>query len=124
MLLNRALFPCGDHMVCIIDDRDDVWNFAPNLIVVKPYKYFTGTDDVNDPFKENGSKDEEKTKEVTENNRENDNDAALIVKDSTKSIEIDEGGNKSLKNNNVNSNGTAAEIEKSSSIKGNKQHRR
>ena len=22
----RALFPCGDEMVCIIDDREDVWN--------------------------------------------------------------------------------------------------
>lgn len=37
-------------MVCIIDDREDVWHFAPNLIVVKPYKYFKGTDDVNNPF--------------------------------------------------------------------------
>ncbi|XP_057290991.1 RNA polymerase II subunit A C-terminal domain phosphatase-like isoform X2 [Hydractinia symbiolongicarpus] len=46
----KALFPCGDHMVCIIDDREDVWHFAPNLIVVKPYKYFKGTDDVNNPF--------------------------------------------------------------------------
>ena len=34
-------------MVCIIDDRDDVWNFAPNLIQVRPYKYFEGTGDIN-----------------------------------------------------------------------------
>lgn len=40
-------------MVCIIDDREDVWNFAPNLIMVKPYKYFKGSDDINDPFKPN-----------------------------------------------------------------------
>jgi len=38
----RHLFPCGDSMVCIIDDRDDVWNAAPNLILVKKYSYFPG----------------------------------------------------------------------------------
>ncbi|NWH86180.1 CTDP1 phosphatase, partial [Aegithalos caudatus] len=36
----RDLFPCGDSMVCIIDDREDVWKFAPNLITVKKYVYF------------------------------------------------------------------------------------
>lgn len=34
------LFPCGDAMVCIIDDRSDVWRDAANLIQVKPYSYF------------------------------------------------------------------------------------
>lgn len=34
------LFPCGDSMVCIIDDRSDVWREAGNLIQVKPYSYF------------------------------------------------------------------------------------
>lgn len=34
------LFPCGDAMVCIIDDRADVWRDATNLIQVKPYSYF------------------------------------------------------------------------------------
>ena len=29
-------------MVCIIDDRDDVWNAAPNLVLVKKYSYFPG----------------------------------------------------------------------------------
>lgn len=37
-------------MVCIIDDREDVWNFAPNLVTVKPYRFFKGTGDINDPF--------------------------------------------------------------------------
>ncbi|XP_065676394.1 RNA polymerase II subunit A C-terminal domain phosphatase isoform X2 [Hydra vulgaris] len=50
----KALFPCGDHMVCIIDDREDVWNYAPNLITVKPYKFFKGGDDINDPFQTPG----------------------------------------------------------------------
>ncbi|KAJ3609797.1 hypothetical protein NHX12_024307 [Muraenolepis orangiensis] len=43
------LFPCGDSMVCIIDDREDVWKFAPNLITVKKYIYFQGTGDINAP---------------------------------------------------------------------------
>lgn len=33
----RSLFPCGDHMVCIIDDREDVWNYAPNLVKLLLY---------------------------------------------------------------------------------------
>lgn len=45
----RALFPCGDSMVCIIDDREDVWNYAPNLVPVKPYLYFNKTGDINAP---------------------------------------------------------------------------
>ncbi len=44
-----SLFPCGDHMVCIIDDREDVWNFAPNVIHVKQYTFFKGTGDINAP---------------------------------------------------------------------------
>jgi RNA polymerase II subunit A-like phosphatase len=49
ILYYRALFPCGDKMVCIIDDREDVWNFAQNLIHVKPYRFFQGTADINAP---------------------------------------------------------------------------
>ncbi|XP_037661596.1 RNA polymerase II subunit A C-terminal domain phosphatase isoform X2 [Choloepus didactylus] len=45
----RNLFPCGDSMVCIIDDREDVWKFAPNLITVKKYVYFQGTGDIHAP---------------------------------------------------------------------------
>ncbi|XP_069709866.1 RNA polymerase II subunit A C-terminal domain phosphatase isoform X1 [Phaenicophaeus curvirostris] len=45
----RDLFPCGDSMVCIIDDREDVWKFAPNLITVKKYVYFQGIGDINAP---------------------------------------------------------------------------
>ena len=48
-----SLFPCGDHMVCIIDDREDVWNFAPNLVHVKPYNFFKNTGDINAPEKNN-----------------------------------------------------------------------
>ncbi|XP_070491794.1 ATPase family AAA domain-containing protein 5-like [Chironomus tepperi] len=47
----KALFPddCGDSMVCIIDDREDVWNYAKNLIQVKPYHFFQNTGDINAP---------------------------------------------------------------------------
>lgn len=44
-----ALFPCGDELVCIIDDREDVWNFSTNCIAVKPYLYFKNTGDINWP---------------------------------------------------------------------------
>ncbi|RWS28535.1 RNA polymerase II subunit A C-terminal domain phosphatase-like isoform X2 [Leptotrombidium deliense] len=47
----KALFPCGDSMVCIIDDREDVWNFSPNVVAVKPYIYFKNTGDINSPYK-------------------------------------------------------------------------
>ena len=36
-------------MVCIIDDREDVWNFIPNLVHVKPYIFFDATADINAP---------------------------------------------------------------------------
>lgn len=36
-------------MVCIIDDREDVWNHATNLIHVKPYHFFQHTGDINAP---------------------------------------------------------------------------
>ncbi|XP_048451721.1 RNA polymerase II subunit A C-terminal domain phosphatase isoform X1 [Rhincodon typus] len=57
----RNLFPCGDSMVCIIDDREDVWKFAPNLIAVKKYTYFQGTGDINAPP---GSRDVQTKKRV------------------------------------------------------------
>ena len=36
-------------MVCIIDDREDVWSHASNLIHVKPYHFFQHTGDINAP---------------------------------------------------------------------------
>ena len=45
---SSALFPCGDSMVCIIDDREDVWNYARNLVHVKPYVWFKDVGDIND----------------------------------------------------------------------------
>ncbi|XP_026862499.2 RNA polymerase II subunit A C-terminal domain phosphatase isoform X1 [Electrophorus electricus] len=60
----RNLFPCGDSMVCIIDDREDVWKFAPNLITVKKYVYFKETGDINAPP---GSRETQLAKKSTGN---------------------------------------------------------
>ncbi|KHJ48645.1 DWNN domain protein [Trichuris suis] len=45
----HSLFPCGEDMVCIIDDREDVWNYASNLVHVRPYRFFKHTGDINAP---------------------------------------------------------------------------
>eukprot|EP01135_Chromosphaera_perkinsii_P003882 Nk52_evm18s260 gene=Nk52_evmTU18s260 len=42
-----GLFPHGDRMVAIIDDREDVWKRCKNLVKVKPYEFFVGAEDVN-----------------------------------------------------------------------------
>nr|XP_045000019.1 RNA polymerase II subunit A C-terminal domain phosphatase isoform X2 [Jaculus jaculus] len=76
----KNLFPCGDSMVCIIDDREDVWKFAPNLITVKKYAYFPGTGDVNAPP---GSRESQARKKVNYSSKGADVlDQALSVKDS------------------------------------------
>ncbi|KAK2508415.1 hypothetical protein MC885_001464 [Smutsia gigantea] len=62
----RNLFPCGDSMVCIIDDREDVWKFAPNLITVKKYVYFQGIGDINAPSGSRESQARRKGADVTE----------------------------------------------------------
>ncbi|KAL9975955.1 hypothetical protein ACROYT_G013179 [Oculina patagonica] len=57
----RSLFPCGDTMVCIIDDREDVWNSALNLVHVKPYQFFKGVGDINAPPGGSTQQNEENT---------------------------------------------------------------
>ncbi|EHA98770.1 hypothetical protein GW7_03722 [Heterocephalus glaber] len=65
----KNLFPCGDSMVCIIDDREDVWKFAPNLITVKKYVYFPGTGDMNAPP---GSRESQMRKKVNHSSKDAD----------------------------------------------------
>ncbi|KAH8339952.1 hypothetical protein KR067_003359 [Drosophila pandora] len=97
----KALFPNGDSMVCIIDDREDVWNMASNLIQVKPYHFFQHTGDINAPpglskheldgegvdFKEITEKKEEKDKpesggeEKSEEDEKNDKTVSSTSKD-------------------------------------------
>ncbi|KAI6656411.1 RNA polymerase II subunit A C-terminal domain phosphatase isoform X1 [Oopsacas minuta] len=45
----RSVFPCGDEMVAIIDDREDMWARCPNLVHVKPYIFFGSTGDIHAP---------------------------------------------------------------------------
>ncbi|XP_077209062.1 RNA polymerase II subunit A C-terminal domain phosphatase [Paroedura picta] len=76
----RNLFPCGDSMVCIIDDREDVWKFAPNLITVKKYVYFQGTGDINAPP---GSREAQMKKKANHSSKIIDtSDATVVTRDS------------------------------------------
>ncbi|NWU72537.1 CTDP1 phosphatase, partial [Pterocles burchelli] len=77
----RDLFPCGDSMVCIIDDREDVWKFAPNLITVKKYVYFQGIGDINAPP---GSREVQMKKNVNHSTKQEALDSAVT---STKDAE-------------------------------------
>ncbi|MFH4982506.1 hypothetical protein AB6A40_009215 [Gnathostoma spinigerum] len=43
----QSLFPCGDHLIAMIDDRPDVWQYSEALIQVKPYRFFKETGDIN-----------------------------------------------------------------------------
>uniref|UniRef100_A0A8R1HHI3 RNA polymerase II subunit A C-terminal domain phosphatase n=1 Tax=Caenorhabditis japonica TaxID=281687 RepID=A0A8R1HHI3_CAEJA len=45
----KALFPCGDNLVVIIDDRADVWQYSEALIQIKPYRFFKEIGDINAP---------------------------------------------------------------------------
>ncbi|KAK4292311.1 hypothetical protein Pmani_034908 [Petrolisthes manimaculis] len=56
-----SLFPCGDNLVCIIDDRTDVWNFAPNVVQVVPYHFFRHTGDINAPSGLQKNEDDDRT---------------------------------------------------------------
>uniref|UniRef100_A0A803VG13 RNA polymerase II subunit A C-terminal domain phosphatase n=1 Tax=Ficedula albicollis TaxID=59894 RepID=A0A803VG13_FICAL len=71
----RDLFPCGDSMVCIIDDREDVWKFAPNLITVKKYVYFQGIGDINAPP---GSREMQMKKKANHSTKPETLDSAVI----------------------------------------------
>ncbi|CAM5110462.1 unnamed protein product [Natator depressus] len=83
----RNLFPCGDSMVCIIDDREDVWKFAPNLITVKKYVYFQGIGDINAPP---GSRETQMKKKVNHSSKttEPSDPAVVTAKDSEESKNI------------------------------------
>lgn len=78
----KALFPRGDLMVCIIDDREDVWNYARNLICVQPYVYFKNTGDINDPHA-NTSSTTKTTNRKRKLQAESDNSVEAIPKNTS-----------------------------------------
>ena len=45
----RRLFSNGDQLVVKVDDRGDVWEYAPNWVPVLPFQYFQDTGDINAP---------------------------------------------------------------------------
>lgn len=101
----KSLFPCGDSMVCIIDDRVDVWNYAPNVVHVKPYLCFK-TDDINAPEKLNigfksfstPEQESEKPKDKSEENSSTKEEAETTEKnyknDTTKKADKNETAEK------------------------------
>ena len=46
----KRLFPCNEGMVVVVDDRGDVWKWPSNLIKVRPYNFFVGSGDINEPI--------------------------------------------------------------------------
>ncbi|CAG8536878.1 12645_t:CDS:10 [Ambispora gerdemannii] len=100
----RRLFPCDDSMVVVIDDRADVWQWAPNVIKVNPYGFFVGIGDINASFmpKQNTSSsppspeisnntEKSSTQEVITNNHEEhsetSNSSAAVKSDSSQDKE-------------------------------------
>uniref|UniRef100_A0ACB8FCM0 Uncharacterized protein n=1 Tax=Sphaerodactylus townsendi TaxID=933632 RepID=A0ACB8FCM0_9SAUR len=105
----RNLFPCGDSMVCIIDDREDVWKFAPNLITVKKYVYFQGTGDINAPP---GSREAQMKKKANHSSKINETSDATVVTRESEEV-------KNIENAEEQSNGiinSAKEINGNNSI--------
>uniref|UniRef100_A0A8C9F3K9 RNA polymerase II subunit A C-terminal domain phosphatase n=1 Tax=Pavo cristatus TaxID=9049 RepID=A0A8C9F3K9_PAVCR len=91
------LFPCGDSMVCIIDDREDVWKFAPNLITVKKYVYFQGIGDINAPP---GSREIQMKKKMNHSAKPEAQDSAVTLAkdaDEVKNVTCKEEQNNGLK---------------------------
>ena len=59
-------------MVCIIDDREDVWQGCGNLVQVKPYNYFGHTGDIHaPPGMDNRSPSQEPTDFQDDQDKEN-----------------------------------------------------
>jgi len=126
-----ALFPCGDSMVCIIDDREDVWNFAPNLVHVKPYHFFKHTGDINAPpglaKQENDEKmgvDFDKIKEKL-NNKQPVNFKGKIpkLKDSSDKVFADNIKVANSKEDTSSSDEDKDQIQKTENIENNKRER-
>ncbi|KAF7992142.1 hypothetical protein HCN44_001467 [Aphidius gifuensis] len=71
----HALFPCGDDLVCIIDDREDVWQGCGNLVQVKPYNFFRHTGDIHAPP---GLEKKDKLRQIIEDKNQETKDDKII----------------------------------------------
>jgi len=110
LLFCRALFPCGDGMVCIIDDREDVWHFSPNLVHVKPYRFFQGTADINAPAgltktEEDGKPMIHKVRRVSQSSTNSKDEAKEEDKDSIGESKDSKGESKDSKGESKDSKG-------------------
>lgn len=104
-------------MVCIIDDREDVWNMASNLIQVKPYHFFQHTGDINaPPGMSKHELDGKGVKFKIKNTKENDHDSKKEEEsvDSTNEIKSNENSNTTISEdkNQETVDGNASEPEK------------
>ncbi|KAL3118511.1 hypothetical protein niasHT_000276 [Heterodera trifolii] len=61
----KALFPCSEQLILMLDDRPDVWMHSDALIRVNPYRFFVEIGDINAPPQE--LLDSVQTSEETEN---------------------------------------------------------
>uniref|UniRef100_A0A915BL73 RNA polymerase II subunit A C-terminal domain phosphatase n=1 Tax=Parascaris univalens TaxID=6257 RepID=A0A915BL73_PARUN len=73
----KALFPCGDQLIAIIDDRPDVWQYSDALIQVKPYRFFKETGDINAPTVCNAQQRSLVQERIAQVNVEGDGDETL-----------------------------------------------
>jgi len=124
----KHLFPCGSSMVCIIDDRDDVWDASPNLVMVNKYSYFPGSGDINNPDKleekQKANKEMETTttsprkrKSTSDPNTETPSSKKLKDDDvndseSDPSLQKNEEGNGKNEDENATTNSSSAESNK------------
>ncbi|VDM43688.1 unnamed protein product [Toxocara canis] len=73
----KALFPCGDQLIAIIDDRPDVWQYSDALIQVKPYRFFKEIGDINAPAITNVQEQSLVQERIAQVNVEGDGDETL-----------------------------------------------
>uniref|UniRef100_A0A914M1S7 RNA polymerase II subunit A C-terminal domain phosphatase n=1 Tax=Meloidogyne incognita TaxID=6306 RepID=A0A914M1S7_MELIC len=62
----KALFPCSEQLVLMLDDRPDVWMHSDALIRLKPYRFFLDVGDINYPLEKENKDSEEKKKNINE----------------------------------------------------------
>ncbi|CAK5078170.1 unnamed protein product [Meloidogyne enterolobii] len=89
----KALFPCSEQLVLMLDDRPDVWMHSDALIRLKPYRFFLDVGDINYPLeKENKDSDENKKKNINEK---------IVEKKEMEKKEKEEKGEESLNQKDI-----------------------